>query len=67
MAEGGGSGEAPEDGGWLGAERSPVAALTTEAGGFVICSDGATYKLAKDGWREVEPVPGTFRAKQMET
>ena len=65
MAEPDGSEGTPDDG-WVNAERAPVAALTTDTGGFVICSDGATYKMAKDGWREIEPVPGTFRAVQLE-
>ena len=53
------------------AERSlqePVSAVVNIYGEMVvICSDGSAWsKKEKDAWLELEPIPGSSRAKQLQ-
>ncbi len=66
MAEHDGSEGTAEDG-WVEADRAVIAAISSPEGVFTFGSDGAVFKRQKDGtWLEVEPVPGTIRAAQLE-
>ncbi|MEO8201637.1 MAG: hypothetical protein ABI679_14005 [Gemmatimonadota bacterium] len=39
--------------------KEPIAAILHKKSLMVVCNDGSTYRLVKNKWQTLPPVPGT--------